>query len=105
MSKDTTVLVQKQKSVLVGEVISDKMDKTIVVRVVRTLKHPQFGKVLKRKKNFKVHDQNEEAGVGDQVVQIHQDLEQQELLIPEVEEVDQVVMEHILQVEQPEVQV
>lgn len=67
MSKDTAVLAEKQKSVLVGEVVSDKMDKTIVVRVVRTLKHPQFGKVLKREKNFKVHDQNEEAGVGDLV--------------------------------------
>jgi small subunit ribosomal protein S17 len=66
MSKESTkTQTQKKKRLLAGEVISDKMDKTVVVRVTRTFKHPQFGKVLKREKNYKVHDQNSEAAKGD----------------------------------------
>lgn len=69
MSKNKKVAQEqlKQKRVLLGEVISDKMDKTVVVRVERTFKHPLFGKVLKSQKNYKVHDQNEEASKGDTV--------------------------------------
>lgn len=66
MSKKTLdTQEQKKKRLLSGEVISDKMDKTVVVRVTRTFKHPQFGKVLKKQKNYKVHDQNEQASKGD----------------------------------------
>ena len=53
--------------VAVGQVISDKMDKTVVVKVVRTLKHPLYGKVIRRFKNYKVHDENGIAHVGDKV--------------------------------------
>lgn len=68
MSKEkNATLTQKKKRLLSGEVVSDKMDKTIVVRVVRTFKHPLFGKVLKAEKNYKVHDQNEQAAKGDVV--------------------------------------
>ena len=69
MSKNKEVVQeqQKQKRILSGEVISDKMDKTVVVKVTRTFKHPLFGKVLKVQKNYKVHDQNEEAAKGDTV--------------------------------------
>lgn len=68
MSKESTdTQTQKKKRLLTGEVVSDKMDKTIVVRVTRTFKHPQFGKVLKREKNYKVHDQTEQAVKGDVV--------------------------------------
>ena len=56
---------------LVGEVVSDKMDKTIVVKVTRTFKHPVFGKVLKAAKKYKVHDEQESAGIGD-VVEIRE---------------------------------
>lgn len=52
---------------LVGKVISDKMEKTVVVQVKRLLKHPVYGKIVKRKKNFKVHDENSLAVVGDVV--------------------------------------
>jgi small subunit ribosomal protein S17 len=55
------------RKVRVGEVISDKMDKTVVVRVDRRLIHPQYGKVITRSKKFYVHDEKGEAGVGDQV--------------------------------------
>lgn len=55
------------KRLFEGEVVSDKMDKTIVVKVVRTKKHPHFGKVLKFEKKYKVHDEQEQAHVGDVV--------------------------------------
>ena len=48
-----------------GQVVSDKMDKTIVVETKRTLKHPQFHKVIVKNKKYKVHDEQEIAKVGD----------------------------------------
>ena len=53
--------------VVVGEVVSDKMEKTIVVRVVRTLRHPFWGKIIRRHKKFKVHDELNTAKIGDLV--------------------------------------
>ncbi len=53
---------------LKGIVVSDKMDKTIVVKVERVWRHPLYGKVLRTTKNFKVHDENESAKIGDFVV-------------------------------------
>ena len=55
------------RRLLLGEVTSDKMDKTIVVKVQRTFKHPMFGKVLKKATHYKVHDEKGEAKVGDVV--------------------------------------
>ncbi|MCS7088045.1 MAG: 30S ribosomal protein S17 [Thermoflexales bacterium] len=54
---------------LIGVVISDKMQKTIVVRVSRTLRHPLYKKVITRSKNYKAHDEHNTAKPGD-VVQI-----------------------------------
>ena len=51
----------------VGRVVSDKMDKTIVVAVEDSVKHPLYKKVVKRTIKFKAHDENNEAGVGDRV--------------------------------------
>ena len=51
----------------IGEVVSTSMNKTIVVRFVRRVPHPLFGKIVKRSKKFYAHDENEEAQVGDQV--------------------------------------
>ena len=56
---------KKEKRTLSGEVISDKMDKTIVVRVERTYTHPVFHKIMRTNKKYKVHDAQEEAKVGD----------------------------------------
>ena len=56
-----------KKQVYVGEVLSDKMDKTIVVKTVRTYKHPQFHKILRASKKYKVHDEQGLAKVGDTV--------------------------------------
>ena len=51
----------------VGVVVSDRMDKTIVVAVKDSVQHPLYKKILKRTKKFKAHDENNEAGIGDRV--------------------------------------
>jgi len=51
-----------------GEVISDKMNKTIVVRVERRFRHPKFKKVVTQYKKFYAHDEKREAKVGDRVL-------------------------------------
>ncbi len=67
MSKDIAVEELKKAKMFVGKVVSDKMDKTVVVSLTRTVKHPVFGKVLKKSKNYKVHDPLKQAHVGDTV--------------------------------------
>lgn len=54
-----------------GEVISDKMDKTISVKVNRLVKHAKYGKYVKKSSVFKAHDEKNEAKLGD-VVRIHE---------------------------------
>ena len=51
----------------VGVVVSDKMDKTIVVEVRTRVKHPLYGKIMNRTTKFKAHDENNECGIGDTV--------------------------------------
>ncbi len=51
----------------VGEVVSNKMDKTIVVEVVRRVRHAKFGKIIKRTKKFYAHDEQNQCAVGDLV--------------------------------------
>ena len=51
----------------VGEVVSNKMDKTIVVVVVRRVPHPKFGKIMKRTKKFYAHDAENRCEIGDLV--------------------------------------
>lgn len=51
----------------VGIVISDKMDKTITVQVVRVTHHPVYNKTMKKSVKFKAHDEKNEAGIGDTV--------------------------------------
>lgn len=55
------------RKVRTGMVISDKMDKTIVVAVADRVKHPLYGKVMNKTTKLKVHDANNEAGRGDRV--------------------------------------
>ena len=52
----------------VGIVVSDKMDKTVVVRVDRTVKHPVYKKYIKRKVTFKAHDETNACSAGDKVL-------------------------------------
>ena len=51
-----------------GLVVSDKMDKTVVVAVEDRFKHPLYGKVVRRTPRLKAHDENNEAGTGDRVL-------------------------------------
>lgn len=51
----------------VGMVVSDKMDKTIVVAVKDSVRHPLYKKIIKRTVRFKAHDEKNECGVGDRV--------------------------------------
>ncbi len=56
---------------VVGEVVSDKMDKTISVLIYRMVRHAKYGKYMKRTSVFKAHDEKNEAKVGD-IVRIHE---------------------------------
>ncbi len=66
MSTETTTERQLRKT-RVGVVSSNKMDKTITVAVVRKLKHPKYGKFLKKTKKFHAHDEKNECNIGDTV--------------------------------------
>lgn len=52
----------------IGKVVSDKMDKTIVVAVETKVRHPLYGKTVNRTTKFKAHDENNEAKMGDKVL-------------------------------------
>jgi len=55
------------RKVRIGKVVSDKMDKTIVVALVDNVKHPLYGKIVKRTYKLKAHDENNECKIGDRV--------------------------------------
>lgn len=54
-----------KRKVLMGKVVSNKMDKTIVVAVEEHLRHPAYGKTVKRTNRFKAHDEENQCNVGD----------------------------------------
>ncbi|HOC08561.1 MAG: 30S ribosomal protein S17 [Clostridiales bacterium] len=60
-------MIRGNRKVRIGKVVSDKMDKTIVVAVETLVRHPLYGKSIKRTKKFKAHDENNECSVGDRV--------------------------------------
>ncbi|PKM79453.1 MAG: 30S ribosomal protein S17 [Firmicutes bacterium HGW-Firmicutes-13] len=55
------------RKVRFGRVVSDKMDKTVVVAVERLTKHPLYGKTIRRTKKFKAHDEENACRIGDKV--------------------------------------
>jgi len=57
-----------RRKVREGLVVGDKMDKTVVVEVEDRVKHPLYGKVIRRTSKLKVHDEQNTAGVGDRVL-------------------------------------
>lgn len=57
-----------RKVTKLGTVVSDKMDKTIVVKVERQFMHPIYKKVVRKHKNFKAHDENNDCNIGDVVI-------------------------------------
>ncbi len=67
MSTTAEAPARSLRKIRVGEVVSNAMQKTIVVRVVSRVPHPKFGKIVKQTAKFHVHDEKNEAKVGDRV--------------------------------------
>ena len=65
---DTQVQVQGKRKTKVGRVVSDRMDKTIVVSVERLARHPLYKRVIRLSTKFKAHDEENEARIGDTVL-------------------------------------
>jgi len=55
------------KRILIGTVVSDKTDKTVVVKVERKMKHPLYGKIIRRSKKYHAHDEDNSAKTGETV--------------------------------------
>ena len=63
----TTTATRSRRKVRVGRVISDRMDKTVVVSIERLVKHSTYGRYVRQRAKFKVHDENNECRVGDTI--------------------------------------
>jgi small subunit ribosomal protein S17 len=59
--------VEARRRRLIGQVVSDKMDKTVVITVRQTRQHPLYGKTIRVNKRYKAHDENNACHMGDQV--------------------------------------
>ena len=60
-------MAELKKKSYVGEVVSDKMDKTVVVTISRRIKHPLYNKTISKVSRFKAHDEKNECSTGDKV--------------------------------------
>jgi small subunit ribosomal protein S17 len=67
MSEETKSTEEKRKRTLIGRVVSDKMDKTVSVAIERLIKHPAYGKYIRRTSKVMAHDENNECKAGDRV--------------------------------------
>lgn len=67
MSRQETAVERGQRKARFGKVVSDAMSKTVVVEVLDAAQHPTYGKIVRRTKRLKAHDEQNEAGVGDLV--------------------------------------
>jgi small subunit ribosomal protein S17 len=65
---ENTTEERNRRKVREGYVVSDKMDKTVVVRLEQSKKHPRYSKVLRTTSKVKAHDEENSAGVGDRVL-------------------------------------
>ncbi|MFE6647775.1 30S ribosomal protein S17 [Nocardioides sp. NPDC057772] len=68
MAESTETTERNTRKVREGLVVSDKMEKTIVVEVEDRVKHPLYGKVMRRTSKLKAHDEQNTAGIGDRVL-------------------------------------
>jgi small subunit ribosomal protein S17 len=68
VSENTAPAARPQRKTREGLVVSDKMDKTVVVEVEDRVKHSLYGKVLRRTSKLKVHDEQNACGIGDRVL-------------------------------------
>lgn len=62
---ENTVETRNSRKVIIGKVLSNKMEKTIVVSVERKVMHPKYGKFIKMTSKFKAHDEKNECGIND----------------------------------------
>jgi small subunit ribosomal protein S17 len=67
-TNENTVEQRNRRKVREGMVVSDKMDKTVVVVVEDRVKHPLYGKVMRRTSRLKAHDEQNSCGIGDRVL-------------------------------------
>jgi small subunit ribosomal protein S17 len=67
MSENPAAATRNARKVREGLVVSDKMDKTVVVEVEDRVKHALYGKVMRRTSRLKAHDENNDCGIGDRV--------------------------------------
>ena len=63
----TTPIQRNRRKIRVGKVVSDRMEKTVVVSIERLVKHETYGRYVRRRTKFKVHDEKNECHVGDVV--------------------------------------
>jgi len=66
-TKTKKEITEKKSHILKGVVVSDKMDKTVIVTVSRFIKHPLYGKFYKVSKKYKAHDEENKYKIGDKV--------------------------------------
>ncbi len=67
MPSATESVVRAERKVRFGRVVSNKMQKTIVVQVIRQVRHPKYGRIIDQVSKFKAHDEENTAGIGDWV--------------------------------------
>ena len=67
MEENTNTIVRGYRKSRTGIVVSDKMDKTVVVAVRTKVRHPLYGKMVNKTTKFKAHDENNECGIGETV--------------------------------------
>jgi small subunit ribosomal protein S17 len=67
-SKENVTIERGERKVREGIVVSNKMDKTVVVSVEDRFKHPLYGKVVRRTSKLKAHDETNDCGIGDRVM-------------------------------------
>ena len=67
LMSEVTTTVRSMRKERIGIVVSDKMDKTVVISIEDSVRHAKYGKTIKRSIKFKVHDEKNECGVGDKI--------------------------------------
>ncbi|MEO6984170.1 MAG: 30S ribosomal protein S17 [Paralcaligenes sp.] len=67
MSETQNIQEAKRQRMLIGKVVSNKMNKTVVVQVERRVKHPVYGKIVMRSNKYKAHDEQNQYNEGDTV--------------------------------------
>ena len=66
-TETTETTARNRRKTRVGKVVSDRMDKTVVVSIERLVKHPTYGRYVRKRTKFKVHDEKNECKIGDTI--------------------------------------